>query len=608
MNGFIAAFSSSSAAAATRQLERALIRIRQVGSTPKLLKHTVSSRFAGAVWSTDSTLGCTAAAQDGLLAIGDMRLENRHDIRRLAGTTAAGSDLELLLGAYLQIGEKVSGRLIGDFAFIIYDARADQVVAARDSFGIKRLFWCTREDVTLLSSSLVGLHDGESLDEGFVWSYLSGAARDPASSVWADIHAVAPARQLSIANSAFKVSRYWVAGGASPDVPKNERDQCEVFSDLLKTAVAACLPRSEFVWAELSGGLDSASVLGVANLLYGSGSVPTMIRGTYSFVDDMAGADENRFLRAILTKVPVRNERIANTYPWEDDGEPPPLTEEPRPYYPYWARDRRAERVVRSDGAAVVLSGGGSDFYLTGSPLFLADLLYRWKLWSAFRGAFDLATASRDSFWKMLWQYGLQPLYGSGPHTRDAPTPAWLTASFTKRSASLTTSLHPDSLKKGAHRFTHVAVRRELEGVANWHELPLTGPVVEKRYPFLNRPLVDFAVALRPNMRLRNATTKWVLRAVTQGIVPEEVRMRRSKGWIDGRTCWALSHQAALVSRLLRDPIVAQLGWVDLSELRKAVASASAGIVAGTMPLMRALSLETWLAVRAGRWSEIAPT
>jgi hypothetical protein len=97
-----------------------------------------------------------------------------------------------------------------------------------------------------------------------------------------------------------------------------------------------------------------------------------------------------------------------------------------------------------------------------------------------------------------------------------------------------------------------------------------------------------------------------VLRAVTQGIVPDEVRMRRSKGWIDGRTCWALSHQATLVFRARCETRLRS--WVNVGELRETVASASAGVLAGTMPLMRALSLETWLAVRAGRWSEVVPT
>ncbi|MGH7447910.1 MAG: hypothetical protein ACRELT_10150, partial [Longimicrobiales bacterium] len=76
-----------------------------------------------------------------LIGAGDVRLDNRAEIAALAGVHANDhDDLELVLGALDRRGEGCIPRLLGDFAFVCWDARAQKLLAVRDAFGVKPLF------------------------------------------------------------------------------------------------------------------------------------------------------------------------------------------------------------------------------------------------------------------------------------------------------------------------------------------------------------------------------------------------------------------------------------------------------------------------------------
>jgi len=155
-------------------------------------------------------------------------------------------------------------------------------------------------------------------------------------------------------------------------------------------------------------------------------------------------------------------------------------------------------------------------------------------------------------------------------------------------------------------RFAH-QVAAELEGLPGFLERGPFEEGIEMRYPFLHRPLVEHALRLPPPLRIRPTRGKHVLREAMRGILPEEVRTRRGKGGIDARLLWALHRERARLDGLLRDPEIARRGWVRAGALRAATEQARQGEVHSLPFLLCSLSLETWLAVRSGRWEASAP-
>ena len=87
-----------------------------------------------------------------------------------------------------------------------------------------------------------------------------------------------------------------------------------------------------------------------------------------------------------------------------------------------------------------------------------------------------------------------------------------------------------------------------------------------------------------------------------RGLVPEKVRTRTTKGGMDARILWTLQHEAALIRTLTHDPMLGQMGCINVDELHRMVESARQGEYRHTVYLFSVLSLETWLRTRFGVW------
>jgi asparagine synthase (glutamine-hydrolysing) len=142
---------------------------------------------------------------------------------------------------------------------------------------------------------------------------------------------------------------------------------------------------------------------------------------------------------------------------------------------------------------------------------------------------------------------------------------------------------------------------REMASLPSWIQRDGFEDGMEVRYPFLSRPLVEFALQLPVQLRVQPFARKRVLREAMRGLLPEPVRTRQTKGGIDARILWSLHRENGFLRALLQEPILGDLGVLDPVELRKAVDEARRGVKHNVVMLMSALSLETWLAVRNGR-------
>jgi asparagine synthase (glutamine-hydrolysing) len=518
--------------------------------------------------------------------------------------------LDVALGAFAREGESALARLEGDFAFLVWDRLLLRVIAVRDSLGVRRLFVRENANSLLFSSSLNCLGAAETVDEDYVAAYLCCNSQDDRSrSIWSGCHAVRPGTWMTATCDRRAEHRYWYPRLTLSRRPVDDRELQERFLGLLHDAVRHNIRNAGTVWAELSGGLDTSSIVAIVEDLRHSGVAASQLGGSYTIVDEMGGGDERVFSHALLERYPIRNEEIWNYHPWQDDGAPPPLTEEPRFYYPFWARDRKANRIAHEAGADVILSGGGADYYLAGNALFIADLLASMRVATAIREAYFIAITRRCAIWRALWDGGIAPLlpaavrgrFGSKPKRN----PPWVTPGLRQRLASLQEA-PDDSIHHTQDEFRRFWKKTlgALRAVPDSLELELGSESIPKRYPFLNRRLVEFALTLPPRMINRNGGTKWIEREAMVGLLPDLIRHRTTKGWGDARVCWALSHEFRRLDRLLRDPLISQAGWVDRQELRRAFESARAGATVGTRYLMASLSLETWLAVRFDRFSE----
>jgi asparagine synthase (glutamine-hydrolysing) len=302
----------------------------------------------------------------------------------------------------------------------------------------------------------------------------------------------------------------------------------------------------------------------------------------------------------------VRHETVVDDWLWRDDGGAPPRMDEPHTLYGFYARNRRLCDVVRRDGPGVLLSGTGPDHYLAGNLFFFADLIARGRVREAVRELAHWAVLGNQPFWRFAGAHAVTPLLPVSVRraltATGTQTPQWFDAVFARRWSlrDRTVWLRSGIASKGrlyagyiAFAMGHIPASIDRGEFENGMEM---------RYPFLDRRLVEYSLRLPRALRTQPHARKWIQREALRGVLPESVRTRRSKAGIAGRTRWSLQREHAVVTELLRDPIVAQLGYVDRAGLRAAIERSVAGDDLLLFEVVRVLSFETWLRVRAGRW------
>jgi asparagine synthase (glutamine-hydrolysing) len=543
----------------------------------------------------------------GLIGVGNVRLDHPNEVRRWSDNVDTGaSDIALVLASIDSRGTRCIRDLLGDFALVLWEPRTRTLTVARDAFGVRTLFIGQRGRLLVLSSHLELVHESEMLDEEYVADFLVAGNPGPERTIWADSRAVPQGTIITSRDGKRTSERFWDPLDFEPVMGGDERAQIDQFRALFREAVRTRLEPNGQTWAELSGGLDSSSVVSMAQMLVETGEVSEGIAGTISIVDELGSADERPFSDLVVKRFGLPNTIIANPWPWQEDGRQPPRTDEPRTHYPFFARDRLECDTVRAAGGRVLLSGMGSDHYLYGSRLFIADLVARGHI---VRAGVELARWSvqeKRSFWKSLARDAVLPLLPATVQRRfEAPwflVPDWIEPAFARRGAMLERlpALASSRAPRG-HKFPrHMSMA--IQELTRW--LP-RGPFedgLEMRYPFLYRPLVELGLRLPPSMRAQPLAPKWVLRKSMKGILPEPIRGRSGKGAIDARLNWGFRRECQRISAMLSDSNLASLGIIRIDQLKAAVDRASRGEMQSVVMILTALSLETWLRVRSNRW------
>ena len=258
--------------------------------------------------STPESLTEHLPLHDGAVALtSDVRLDNREELLRLLGLEARPdpvSDSELVVAAYRRWGEVCPERLLGDFAFALWDGAERKLFCARDHFGLHpfyyhhrpgRLFAFASEIKALFALTSVPAR----LNELRVADHLARMKEDAEITIYADVLRLPPAHAMAVTPGGLRRWRYWTLG-PDPDVPAmSDAAYAERFLELFTEAVRQRLRSAFPVGAQLSGGLDSSFVACLArDLLREGGAGPLH---TVSCVFDATPAcDERPFIDAVL--------------------------------------------------------------------------------------------------------------------------------------------------------------------------------------------------------------------------------------------------------------------------------------------------------------------
>jgi asparagine synthase (glutamine-hydrolysing) len=241
--------------------------------------------------------------------------ELRAALKSVGKSFRGTSDTEVILEACAHWGvANAVPRLIGMFAFALWDARARTLFLVRDRLGIKPLYWCKQGRLFLFASELKGLcaHPAfeRALDRDAIAAYLRFGYIPAPHSVYRGVHKLKPGTILELnEKDGVRITPYWTLeevvreAQAHPFAGGDEEAE-EELATLLADAVARRMIADVPLGAFLSGGIDSSTVVA---LMQQASARPVR---TFSIGFREPGFNEASHARAIAAHLGTAHEEL----------------------------------------------------------------------------------------------------------------------------------------------------------------------------------------------------------------------------------------------------------------------------------------------------------
>jgi asparagine synthase (glutamine-hydrolysing) len=547
----------------------------------------------------------------GVVITWDGRLDNRSQlIPQLGGELSSeSSDLSIVASAYEHWGTDSFAKLIGDWAVSIWNPRSQSLILAKDFLGTRHLYYTIDKDrvkwSTILDPLVLFSEKTFALCEEYIAGWLSFFPA-PHLTPYVGVDSVPPSSLVVLCSGRRRVKKYW---GFDPNTRVRYQTDGEYEEHFRKTfaeAVRRRLRSHRPVLAELSGGVDSSSIVCVADTILAQGTAETPCLDTLSYYND---SEPNWNERPYFMKVEQKRGRTGchidvgakefftlvretNTFASTPGFVRQEVTE----------ASRQFETCLALKNTRVVLSGIGGDEVTGGAPTpkpELMDLLAKGRLPALAHQLKVWALNKKRPWFHLLFEAArefLPPsLVGVPKYMRPV---GWLQSSFV-RSHRLAITGYPSRVKiRGAlpsfqdSLSTLDGLRRQVACMGLSSE-----PMCEQRYPYLDRDLLEFIYAIPRQQLVRPGQRRSLMRRALIGIVPDEILNRRRKAFVIRSPTAAIGAEWSSLIEMSQQMICTSLGIVDAEAFCGAVQRARSGQEVRVVVMMRTLEIESWLRI-----------
>lgn len=557
----------------------------------------------------------------------DGRLDNRDDLIRALRHKSPEPlegvpDCYLMLLAYQQWGEDFAVHLIGDFALAIWDGRSQKLLCAVDALAVRSLYYSFNGTQFIFGSSigavLAMLREQPAPNEVFIAQFLTWTLLDGRTATFYEgIQRLAPCHLLIVEDGRIRQKKYFEFGIGGLIRYTTDREYVDHYRELLEQALLSRLRSNTGVTLQLSGGLDSSSLVVLADHLVETDRIRPAAPLTALCIvsNDYPGLDERVYQNAVLDQCEhITPDFLSMDNFWglksfgTDDGHP---FHQPEPH-PVRANILGGANHVREHGQRVVLTGNGSDQingrfhgYSPFGPfrdLSLRDQIAEWPYFRRrnsprsliFRGyvAPALKPLIRRKTRIALYERQIKSHYSHlNPHwllrTFRESASDW--ASFEPRLPTRAASLAYDTLMDGWECIWRACI-----------DISASFAQVEMRHPFMDRRLTDFMLRAPVKLLIHRGWDKWILREAVGGRLPDAARFRTDNANGDALISTGMrdKEKQRLAKMVSRSHLV-QRGWAKRSAWEAAWEQYWNDTVDSYSLLVAGINVERWLCLYA---------
>jgi asparagine synthase (glutamine-hydrolysing) len=496
--------------------------------------------------------------------------EFRESLEARGHTYETHCDTETILHLYEEHGQGCVEHLRGMFAFAIWDQQRRELFIARDRLGVKPLYYAQTGDGSLYFASEIKalLETSEvkaELNYVALPDYLANHATSGEETLFAGIKRLLPGHTLLWRDGIVRINKYWdVSFVKSNDDKRSDGDYVGEWSELFRESVRLRLMADVPLGMFLSGGIDSSAIAAVM-----SSMVAEPIK-TFSVAFAEREANELEYARLVARafksnhhEVVVSSQDFFNALPklvWHEDE---PIAH-PSSVALFFVSQLAAQHVK------VVLTGEGSDELLGGYARYRKTLLnislgerYQALVPRDVRNAVKervKGLPSESRFGQKLRRtfLNLNPGIESIYFDNFAVFPRAMQPDlFTAQARERVGAIDPYAGMRDAFantdatslldRLLYADTKTYLHELLMKQDQMSMAASIESRVPFLDHKLVEFSARLPERMKLRGATTKYILRASMKRLLPPEILTRPKMGFPVPVGSWFRGAYASLV-------------------------------------------------------------
>ncbi|OZU89266.1 asparagine synthetase B [Virgibacillus indicus] len=541
-----------------------------------------------------------------LVITADAMIDNREELFTKLGVNheerKVMSDSQLILLSYAKWEDEVVKHLIGDFAFMIWDEKSQKLFGARDFSGTRSLYFYHNNErfafCTVMEPLLRLPYIKKQLNEEWLAEYLAIPnmmdSVDVSKTVVKDIQQVPPSHTITVVNGKFTLSKYHVLSLDEKIRFQKDEEYIKAFRDIFQEAVDSRLRTFKSVGSQLSGGLDSGSVVSFAaktlqkqnKKLHTYSSIP--VKDFNDYTPRHYFPDERTFIRATVDYVGnIEDHYLSldgkNSYTDIDDWLE--IIEKPYKFFEnsFWIKGIFEQ--ARKEDIGILLSGARGNFTISwGAAIDYYSHLLRSMKWIHLSHELKKYSRNIGVRRKKLLPYLGKKVFPILNNEEKYKFPMLINPNFAKKMNVF------EKLEKygiGLDGFTGLTIINERKYLIGnefiWESNGTTFSKLSLQYGLLLRDptndirVINYCMSIPLNHFINDGMDRALIRKATEGYLPDKVRLNQKHKGVQGADWFhrMTPYWTDLIEeakQLLRDKDVAQ--YLNMESIRNALSTA----------------------------------